>query len=59
MTVSAIGDADSLLGGTLVMTPLTAADGEIYAVAQGAVIAGGASVEGDGLRSCRVFRPRA
>lgn len=48
ITVSAIGDADSLLGGTLVMTPLTAADGEIYAVAQGAVIAGGASVEGDG-----------
>ena len=32
VTVSAIGDADSLLGGTLVMTPLTAADGEIYAV---------------------------
>ncbi len=48
ITVSAIGDADSLLGGTLVMTPLTAADGEIYAVAQGSVIAGGASVEGDG-----------
>ena len=48
VTVSAIGDSDSLLGGTLVMTPLTAADGEIYAVAQGAVIAGGASAEGDG-----------
>jgi len=48
ITVSAIGDADSLLGGTLVMTPLTAADGEIYAVAQGAVIAGGASATGDG-----------
>ncbi len=48
ITVSAIGDADSLLGGTLVMTPLTAADGEIYAVAQGAVIAGGASIQGDG-----------
>ncbi len=48
VTVSAIGDADSLLGGTLVMTPLTAADGEIYAVAQGAVIAGGASANGDG-----------
>jgi flagellar P-ring protein precursor FlgI len=47
LTVSAIGDADSLLGGTLVMTPLTAADGEIYAVAQGSVIAGGASAEGD------------
>ncbi len=47
VTVSAIGDADSLLGGTLIMTPLNAADGEIYAVAQGTVIAGGASVEGD------------
>ncbi len=50
VTVSAIGDADSLLGGTLVMTPLTAADGEIYAVAQGAVIAGGATAEGDGAQ---------
>ncbi|WP_197919516.1 flagellar basal body P-ring protein FlgI [Thiosulfatihalobacter marinus] len=47
VTVSAIGDAKSLLGGTLVMTPLNAADGEIYAVAQGSVIAGGASAEGD------------
>jgi len=47
ITVSAIGDADSLLGGTLVMTPLTAADGEIYAVAQGNVIAGGAAAEGE------------
>ncbi|MEM9755363.1 MAG: flagellar basal body P-ring protein FlgI, partial [Pseudomonadota bacterium] len=50
ITVSAIGDAESLLGGTLVMTPLTAADGEIYAVAQGNVIAGGAAVEGDGAQ---------
>ncbi len=47
VTVSAIGDATSLLGGTLVMTPLNAADGQIYAVAQGTVIAGGASAEGD------------
>ncbi|WP_193140058.1 MULTISPECIES: flagellar basal body P-ring protein FlgI [unclassified Meridianimarinicoccus] len=47
ITVSAIGDAKSLLGGTLVMTPLNAADGQIYAVAQGTVIAGGASVEGE------------
>ncbi|RVV97978.1 flagellar basal body P-ring protein FlgI [Mesobaculum littorinae] len=47
VTVSAIGDADSLLGGTLVMTPLNAADGLIYAVAQGTVIAGGAVAEGD------------
>ena len=48
ITVSAIGDAKSLLGGTLIMTPLNAADGEIYAVGQGSVIAGGASAEGDG-----------
>ncbi|MEP2532381.1 flagellar basal body P-ring protein FlgI [Shimia sp.] len=47
VTVSAIGDAKSLLGGTLVMTPLNAADGEIYAVSQGTVIAGGASAEGE------------
>jgi len=50
VTVSAIGDATSLLGGTLVMTPMNAADGEIYAVAQGTVIAGGAAAEGDGAR---------
>lgn len=48
VTVSAIGDADSLLGGTLVMTPLNAADGDIYAVAQGTIIAGGASARGEG-----------
>ena len=47
VTVSAIGDATSLLGGTLVMTPLNAADGQIYAVAQGTVIAGGVVAEGD------------
>lgn len=47
VTISAIGDASSLLGGTLVMTPLNAADGEIYAVAQGTVIAGGVAAEGD------------
>ena len=47
VTVSAIGDADSLLGGTLIMTPLNAADGQIYAVAQGSLIAGGVSVEGE------------
>lgn len=47
VTVSAIGDANSLLGGTLIMTPLNAADGEIYAVAQGTIIAGGASATGD------------
>ncbi|WP_299295686.1 flagellar basal body P-ring protein FlgI [uncultured Tateyamaria sp.] len=50
VTVSAIGDAKSLLGGTLIMTPLNAADGEIYAVSQGTIIAGGAVAEGDGAR---------
>ena len=50
VTVSAIGDSSSLLGGTLIMTPLTAADGEIYAVSQGSVIAGGISAEGDAAR---------
>lgn len=47
VTVSAIGDAKSLLGGTLIMTPLHAADGEIYAVAQGTIIAGGVVAEGN------------
>jgi flagellar P-ring protein FlgI len=47
VTVSAIGDANSLLGGTLIMTPLNAADGDIYAVAQGTIIAGGAAATGD------------
>lgn len=47
VTISAIGDANSLMGGTLIMTPLNAADGEIYAVAQGTIIAGGAVAAGD------------
>ncbi len=50
VTVSAIGDATSLRGGTLIMTPLNAADGQVYAVAQGSVIAGGAQIEGDAAR---------
>jgi len=50
VTVSAIGDAKSLLGGTLIMTPLNGADGQIYAVAQGSVLAGGIAAEGDAAR---------
>lgn len=50
VSVSAIGDAKSLLGGTLVMTPLNAADGQIYAVAQGSVISGGVAA-GDAASS--------
>lgn len=41
VTVSSIGDADSLQGGTLLMTPLRAANGQVYAVAQGPVSIGG------------------
>lgn len=48
ISVSAIGDATNLLGGTLIMTPLNAGDGKIYAVAQGPVLASGFSAEGDG-----------
>lgn len=50
VSVSAIGDAKSLLGGTLIMTPLSAADGEIYAVAQGAVLSGGVEASGEAAR---------
>lgn len=39
--VSSIGDADSLLGGTLLLTPLRGADGKVYAVAQGPISVGG------------------
>ena len=46
VTVSSIGNAKSLRGGTLVMTPLKGADGQIYAVAQGNMIVGGASAQG-------------
>ena len=48
ITVSALGDADNLLGGTLLVTPLLAADGEVYAVAQGSVAVAGFSAGGDG-----------
>jgi flagellar P-ring protein precursor FlgI len=44
--VSSMGDATSLAGGTLVMTPLKAADGEIYAVGQGSVIVSGFIAQG-------------
>lgn len=46
VAVSAMGDAESLLGGTLLVTPMIGADGEIYAVAQGQVAVGGFSASG-------------
>jgi flagellar P-ring protein FlgI len=47
ITVSAIGDAKSLQGGTLLVTPLMGADGQVYAVSQGPVAIAGFSAEGD------------
>jgi flagellar P-ring protein FlgI len=47
VSVSSLGDATSLRGGTLVMTSLTGADGQIYAVAQGPLIVSGFSATGD------------
>jgi flagellar P-ring protein FlgI len=46
ITVSSLGSAKSLLGGTLLLTPLRGVDGEIYAVAQGPVTLGGFSAGG-------------
>ncbi len=46
VTVSALGDAESLLGGTLLVTPLLGADGEVYAVAQGQLAVGGFAATG-------------
>ncbi|HWK55298.1 MAG TPA: flagellar basal body P-ring protein FlgI [Hyphomicrobiales bacterium] len=51
VTVSSIGNASSLRGGALLMTPLRGADGQVYAIAQGNLIVGGLGVEGaDGSR---------
>lgn len=48
VSVSALGDADNLLGGTLLVTPLMGADGEVYAVGQGTLAVGGFAAQGDG-----------
>lgn len=47
VTVSSLGDSESLLGGTLLVTPLLGADGEVYAVAQGQLTVGGFQASGD------------
>ena len=46
ITVSTLGAAKSLRGGTLLMTPLKGADGDTYAIAQGNLVVGGLGVEG-------------
>ena len=48
VTVSALGDAKSLQGGTLLVTPLLAADGNIYAIGQGQIAIGGFTAQGAG-----------
>lgn len=53
VTVSAMGDSKSLLGGTLLVTPLLGADGEVYAVAQGPVAVSGFSAQGQGASVTR------
>ena len=47
ITVSSLGDASSLLGGVLLLTPLKGVDGEVYALAQGALALGGISAAGE------------
>ena len=53
VTVASIGDAKSLEGGTLILTPLKGADNEVYAVAQGSVIVSGIDVQAQGARETR------
>ncbi len=48
VTLSSLGDAKSLQGGTLLFTPLRGADGNVYAVGQGSLAVGGFSAEGGG-----------
>src|SRR5690348_8678614 len=51
VTVSSIGNAGSLRGGSLIMTPLRGADGQVYAMAQGSLVVSGFGVSGkDGSR---------
>jgi flagellar P-ring protein precursor FlgI len=53
VTVSALGDAKSLQGGVLLVTPLLGADGNVYAVGQGSVAIGGFEAQGDAAKITR------
>src|SRR4029453_9390550 len=53
VTVSALGDAKSLQGGTLLVTPLLGADGNVYAVGQGSLAIGGFEAEGAAAKIVR------
>jgi flagellar P-ring protein precursor FlgI len=54
VTVASIGNAKSIRGGQLLMTPLRGADGNVYAVAQGSVVVGGVSAKGKSGSSVQV-----
>ncbi|HJV88487.1 MAG TPA: flagellar basal body P-ring protein FlgI [Noviherbaspirillum sp.] len=51
VTVSSMGNAKSLRGGTLLMTPLKGADGQIYGIAQGNVLVGGVGASANGSKT--------
>lgn len=51
ITVSSMGNAKSLRGGTLLMTPLKGADGQIYAMAQGNIVVGGVGAAANGSKA--------
>jgi flagellar P-ring protein precursor FlgI len=53
VNVASIGQASSLKGGVLLFTPLKAANGEVYAIAQGPVAVGGFSIEGKGSKTMK------
>jgi flagellar P-ring protein FlgI len=53
VTASAMGDSKSLLGGTLLVTPLLGADGNVYAVAQGSLATGGFEAGGEAAKVTR------
>ena len=53
ITVSSMGNAKSLRGGTLLITPLLGGDGQVYAVAQGGLTVGGFAVAGDGANTVK------
>jgi flagellar P-ring protein precursor FlgI len=57
VTVSSIGDAKSLRGGSLLMSPLRGADGNVYAVAQGNLVVGGLSASGQDGSKITVNNP--
>ena len=57
VTVSSLGDAKSLRGGSLLMSPLKGADGQVYAIAQGSLVVSGLSASGQDGSSVTVNNP--